>query len=287
MLKLSQASRPAVYEIDSLDEHGKMGKTSVAGEHPLTLYLDKRELVTLMTLGAEPEYLSLGYLRNQRFIEKPTDLAQIHVDWETSSVAMTSRMLADSGESLWEQANNTIADKMAHRTVTTGCGQGTVYGDIMDELASLKIQVNGKLHQSGLLSLLEQMRKHDSIYRVAGAVHGCALFELSQTPQSLPELKYFVEDVGRHNAVDAIAGWMWLNQAPRHPAHTSPRQAPRVGRSAHSPRSPASPTPAPHNRLAPAPPRQPPPQPAKAAFPETSAACDHPNAISPALLPTR
>jgi FdhD protein len=211
MLKRSQASRPAVFEVDTLNEHGVAEKTSIAGEHPLTIYLDKRELVTLMTLGAEPELLSLGYLRNQRFIDTLDELDEVQVDWESESVAITSKVMAQTGTSLWDQDGNSIAQKMEHRTVTTGCGQGTVFGGLMDEVDAIKLDVSGKFHQATLNLLLEQMRKHESIYKVAGAVHGCALFRVAQSLGSAPQLLCFVEDVGRHNAVDAIAGWMWLN----------------------------------------------------------------------------
>ncbi len=217
MLKRSQASRPSVFEVDTLNEHGLREKTSIAGEHPLTIYLDKRELVTLMTLGAEPELLSLGYLRNQRFVDTLEELDAVQVDWESESVAITSKLMASSGVSLWDQADNKIAQKMEHRTVTTGCGQGTVFGGLMDEVDAIKLTVSGQFHQAALNALLEQMRKHESIYKVAGAVHGCALFSIHQGAASTPELLSFVEDVGRHNAVDAIAGWMWLNASKLQP----------------------------------------------------------------------
>ena len=214
LIKLSKAARPAVFEVETVNELGERGVTSVAGEHPLTIYLDKRELVTLMTLGTEPEYLSLGYLRNQGFVTSCDELAQIQVDWDTDSVAITSSVFAKSGLTLWNSPENKIAKKMERRTVTTGCGQGTVFGGLMDDVARIAFTSDGSLHQSTLMQILEQMRKHESIYKVAGAVHGCALFEFDgQTLEA--KLLCFVEDVGRHNAVDAIAGWMWLNEPPQ------------------------------------------------------------------------
>ena len=150
-----------------------------------------------MTLGAQPELLTLGYLRNQRLVKNIADIVSVQVDWEVDSVAVTTR--------------NGIADldgRMEKRTVTTGCGQGTVFGSLMDEIDSLKIKLNQILTQSTLYALLDNVRVHDTIYKSAGAVHGCAL---AFNGDAGSELLYFVEDVGRHNAVDAIAGMMWLD----------------------------------------------------------------------------
>ena len=191
--KLSNAARPATFEVEALNERGEMVPTSIAGEHPLTLYLDKHELVTLMTLGHAPEALAIGYLRNQRIVGALRDIAAVQVDWETESVAITTTKKVD------------IRKKTAKKTVTTGCGQGTVYGDLMEEIDSVKLRDDVALADTDLFVLLEKVRKHETIYKQAGAVHGCAL----ATPKG--EILMFVEDVGRHNAVDAIAGFMWLD----------------------------------------------------------------------------
>jgi len=170
-----------------------MVPTSIAGEHPLTLYLDKRELVTLMTLGHAPEALAIGFLRNQRIVDSLDDIEAVQVDWETDSAAVTTTRKVD------------IDKKTGRKTVTTGCGQGTVYGDLMEEIDSVKLSGNVALGDAELFALLEKVRRHETIYKQAGAVHGCALANLQG------EILMFVEDVGRHNAVDAIAGFMWLD----------------------------------------------------------------------------
>jgi FdhD protein len=190
---LTDAARPATIEINAIDEHGVTVPTSIAGENPLTIYLDKRELVTLMTLGQAPEALVLGYLRNQRLITDIDDIEAVQVDWETDACAVKTRRAVED-----------IEARTAKRTVTTGCGQGTVFGDLMEEIDSIALPADAVLDESTLYGLLDVVRKHETIYKAAGAVHGCALFRET-------ELLYFVEDVGRHNAVDAIAGMMWLD----------------------------------------------------------------------------
>lgn len=190
---LTDAARPATIEIPAINERGETVPTAIAGEHALTLYLDKRELVTLMTLGGAPEALVIGWLRNQRMLASINDIVSVQVDWEVNAAAITTR--------------HGVADldaRMATRTVTTGCGQGTVFGDLMDDIEKIRLPADARLTESALYAMLDVVRKHETIYKQAGAVHGCALF-------SGAELLYFVEDVGRHNAVDAIAGHMWLD----------------------------------------------------------------------------
>jgi len=191
--RLTNAARPATYEVEAFNERGEMVPTSIAGEHPLTLYLDKRELVTLMTLGHAPEALAIGFLRNQRLVAAIEDIQAVQVDWETESVAVTTDGKSD------------IEEKTRKKTVTTGCGQGTVYGDLMEEIGSIRLRDDVSLADADLFALVERVRKHETIYKQAGAVHGCALANRQG------EILMFVEDVGRHNAVDAIAGFMWLD----------------------------------------------------------------------------
>lgn len=190
---LSQASRPLTFQIDAINERGELVPTAIAGEHPLTIYVDKQELVTLMTLGGAPEALTLGYLRNQRLIGSLDEIAVVQVDWDVEAVAVKTR-----------HGRGIDAGRVEKRTVTTGCGQGTVFGDLMAEIDDIRLAPGATLTEATLYGLLDAVRHHESIYKQAGAVHGCALARGS-------EILMFVEDVGRHNAVDAIAGQMWLD----------------------------------------------------------------------------
>ncbi len=189
---LSKASRPLTVEVESVNERGERLATASAGEHPLTIYLDKRELVTLMTLGQCPEALAIGYLRNQRLVRSLAEIRSVQVDWDVESCAVTTFDGVDG-----------LDEKMEKRTVTTGCGQGTVFGDLMAEIDSVSLPSDVTLSEATYYRLMENVRRHDTVYKTAGAVHGCALARGE-------EILTFVEDVGRHNAVDAIAGQMWL-----------------------------------------------------------------------------
>ncbi|MDH4093705.1 MAG: formate dehydrogenase accessory sulfurtransferase FdhD [Betaproteobacteria bacterium] len=191
---LTDAAKPTTFAVEAYNERGEMVPTSVAGEHPLTLYLDKKELVTLMTLGHAPEALAIGYLRNQRLVDSIEDIAAVQVDWETDSCAISTR-----------KGVKGLRKKTGKRTVTSGCGQGTMFGSLMDEIDQVKLREDVTLSDEQLFVLIEKVRKHETIYKQAGAVHGCALATRAG------EILMFVEDVGRHNAVDAIAGFMWLD----------------------------------------------------------------------------
>ena len=195
--RLTSAGRPLTFEVEAINERGEALSTPIAGEHPLTLYIDKREIVTLMTLGQAPEALTIGYLRNQRLVGSLEEIAAVQVDWETDSVAVTTRK---GGKGM----DRKLRDKLKKRTVTTGCGQGTVFGDLMEEIDAIQLRDDVRLPEETLYGLLDAVRRYETIYKSAGAVHGCAL-------AAGTEILYFVEDVGRHNAVDAIAGKMWLD----------------------------------------------------------------------------
>ena len=189
---LTQSARPSTFTVDAIDEHGAVQPTPIAGEHPLTIYVDKREILTIMTLGAAPEALVIGYLRNQRLLESIEEIVSVQVDWDVNACSVVTR-----------NGLKDLDEKMAKRTKTTGCGEGTVFGDLMADLENVKLPADVRLGKETLYGLLNNVRLHESIYKQAGAVHGCAL-------AAGPEILTFVEDVGRHNAVDAIAGWMWL-----------------------------------------------------------------------------
>ena len=190
--QLTRSARPATYTVDARDETGAVVPTPIAGEHPLTLYVDKKEIVTLMTLGAAPEALVIGFLRNQRLVESIEEIASVQVDWEVNAAVVTTYTgLVD------------LDRKTEKRTATTGCGQGTMFGDLMEDIENIRLDDDMRFGEETLFGLLNAVRVHESIYKQAGAVHGCALAKGT-------EILKFVEDVGRHNAVDAIAGWMWL-----------------------------------------------------------------------------
>nr|WP_315476776.1 formate dehydrogenase accessory sulfurtransferase FdhD [uncultured Undibacterium sp.] len=192
--QLSSSSIHLTQEVEVMDEHGRSSVIAIPAERPLTVYIDKRELVTLMTLGANPEALVLGYLRNQRLVRSLDEILSVQVDWSVDAVAVITRNgIAD------------IQERTAKKVVTTGCGQGSVFGGLMDEVDTLILPVDAQLKQSVLYRIVDTIRTQQSVYKRAGSVHGCALFSDSG------ELLYFVEDVGRHNAVDAIAGLMWLD----------------------------------------------------------------------------
>jgi FdhD protein len=209
-LHITQNARPATFEVNAVNERGETVPTPIAGEHPLTLYLDKRELLTLMTLGGAPEALAIGWLRNQRMIGSLDELASVQVDWETNSVAVTSRYRAahpdDDAQDFWHHRD--LEEKLSKKTVTTGCGQGTMFGDLMEDIDRVQLPAAARLSEEVLFEVMNNVRRYESIYKVAGAVHGCAL--CSNAGQNRGEILSFVEDVGRHNAVDAIAGEMWL-----------------------------------------------------------------------------
>ncbi|WP_110458838.1 formate dehydrogenase accessory sulfurtransferase FdhD [Shewanella algidipiscicola] len=189
----TQADVPLTIAVKATNEQGEILDKFIACERPLTVYLNWRPIVTLMTLGARPEALALGYLKNQGFISDVTQLESVIVDWDVSSAAV-----------LTQETTEHLDEKLAEKTVTTGCGQGTVYGGFMDGLDDIKLPIP-QLKQSMLYSLLNNISAYNETYKNAGAVHGCGLCQGDQ-------ISGFVEDVGRHNAVDTLAGEMWLKQ---------------------------------------------------------------------------
>ena len=192
---LTEARGELLREITILDEYGDRRSIHIPAERPLTVFVDRQELVTLMTLGELPELLVLGYLRNQRLIERADEVESVTVDWDVAAAAVRTR------GGLPE-----LQARTARRVVTTGCGQGTVFGEIMDGLDGIRLPEasQARLRQGTLQRMLEAMRQRDSIHRKAGSVHGCALFQGG-------EMLMAVEDVGRHNAIDTIAGWMAMH----------------------------------------------------------------------------
>lgn len=190
--RLTQAQAPLTQAVDVINERGETEQVHIPAERALTVYVDRRELVTLMTLGAHPELLVLGYLRNQRLVDSVFDIESITVDWEVNAAAVRTR-----------HGIARIEERTASKVVTTGCGQGSVFGGLMDEVDRIELP-QAQLTQAQLYGLVNAIRLKETTYKSAGSVHGCALFRGE-------DMLVFVEDVGRHNAIDTIAGWMWMN----------------------------------------------------------------------------
>ena len=184
-LRLTAASAPLTKEVAVRDEFGAERRISIPAERPLTVFVDKRELVTLMTLGAAPELLVLGYLRNQRLVDAVGDVDSITVDWEVGAAAVKTRAGIERFD-----------EKTAKRVVTTGCGQGTVFGHLMSDLEAIVLppasEPSARIGQAALYGLLNAIRLQESTYKSAGSVHGCALFRGE-------EMQLFVEDRRPHS----------------------------------------------------------------------------------------
>ena len=188
---LTRARAPLTHELNALNEFGEQVQLAIPSERALTVYVDRRELVTLMTLGAHPELLVLGFLRNQRLVASVQEIESITVDWEVGAAAVKTR-----------HGIHGIEAKTARRVVTTGCGQGSVFGDLMADIDRIELPA-AQITQTRLYEIVNAIRLQESTYKSAGSVHGCALF-------SGGNMSLFVEDVGRHNAIDTIAGWLWM-----------------------------------------------------------------------------
>ena len=192
-VKLTNNRLSPTFEVEASDQFGEIRKVRVSGESALTILVDDKELVTLMTLGTYPEELAVGYLYNQGLIDDLSGIESVTVDWERERADVKTR----SGRGL-----SNLEEKTATRIVTSGCGQGTVFSCTLDKLYERRVPAF-TAKQSTIYSLLRAISQYNQIYKAAGAVHGCALCRGD-------EILMFVEDVGRHNAADAIAGMMCL-----------------------------------------------------------------------------
>ena len=192
--RLTAASCEAMREIEILDEQGVRRPLFIPAERALTVILDERELVTLMTLGASPELLVLGFLRNQRLIKDAAALESISVDWRAGTAIVKSRPAAREPKAALP------------RIVAGGSGQGSIYAAMMSQLDTIRLPDAGESRISGsaLRTVLDVMRQHDTIHRHARSVHSCALFQHDR-------LLVSVEDVSRHNGLDTVSGWMALH----------------------------------------------------------------------------
>ena len=178
--------------VQGIDQDGTAVTASVTMERPLTLFLNGREVVTMMTIGDYPEYLAVGYLLNQNMLDPGNEITGIEFDPEIDTVVVRTDRETD------------FEDKLKKKTLTSGCAQGTMFGDLMERFDSVELTNGAVLRTSWLRSLLKKINTAPSLYLEAGAIHGCVLCR-----EDRPLV--FMEDVGRHNAVDKIAGYMFLN----------------------------------------------------------------------------
>ncbi|MDP6691220.1 MAG: formate dehydrogenase accessory sulfurtransferase FdhD [Alphaproteobacteria bacterium] len=179
-------------QVGGIDQTGAPIETRVVIEQPLTLYLNGQEIVTMMTIGDHPDYLAVGYLLNQNMLLPDDELTGIDYDEELSVVVVRTGHTTD------------FEEKLQKKTLTSGCAQGTAFGDIMEHFDEIVLPADAKLKTSWIYELSRKINQQPSLYLAAGAIHGCVLCE-----EDRPLI--YMEDVGRHNAIDKIAGWMYLN----------------------------------------------------------------------------
>lgn len=181
--------------VSGTDQDGKRVDTSVTVERPLALFLNSREIVTLMTIGDYPECLAVGYLLNQNMLRPDDVVTGVDYDEEAEAVVVRTERETD------------FEEKLAKQTRTSGCALGTVFGDIMETFDDIVLDADARVHTSWLYALTRTINTTPSLYLEAGAIHGCVLCEGDRA-------LIYMEDVGRHNAVDKIAGYMYLNNVP-------------------------------------------------------------------------
>ncbi|WP_312846871.1 formate dehydrogenase accessory sulfurtransferase FdhD [Stappia sediminis] len=178
--------------VQGIDQDGRPVDTRVVTERPLTLYLNSQEIVTMMTIGDHPDLLAVGYLVNQNMLRTDDIVTGIDYDDDLEIVVVRT-----------ERETN-YEEKMKKKVRTSGCAQGTVFGDVMDRFDEIRFESGAEIKTSWLYGLTKKINTAPSLYLSAGAIHGCVLCQ-----EDRPLV--YMEDVGRHNAVDKIAGWMWLN----------------------------------------------------------------------------
>lgn len=178
--------------VSGLDQDGRPVETSVTVERPLTLYLNGQEIVTMMTIGDYPDCLAVGYLLNQNMLRRDDRITAIDVDEDTDTVVVRTERATD------------YEAKLKKKTLTSGCAQGTAFGDVMEVFETVRLPPDARLRTSWIYALSKAINLTPSLYLEAGAIHGCVLCQ-----EDRPLV--YMEDVGRHNAVDKVAGWMHLN----------------------------------------------------------------------------
>ena len=180
-------------KIQGLDENLKIKEIDVIEERPLTLYLNSQEIVTMMTINDYPEYLAIGYLLNQNMIDKEDKISGVDFDDDTSTIIVRTKRKTN------------FENKLKKKTLTSGCAQGTVFGDVMESFNNIRFNDSHILKIEWIYQLSKKINLTPSLYLKAGAIHGCVLCK-----KDVPII--YMEDVGRHNAIDKIAGYMFLNK---------------------------------------------------------------------------
>ncbi len=184
----------SLYEtVSGIDHEGRHVETVVVQERPLTLFLNAREIVTLMTIGDHPDLLAVGYLLNQNMLTLDDEITGIDYEDDIRTIVVRTKRQTD------------FEDKLKKKVLTSGCAQGTVFGDLMEALGTITLSNDVRLKTSWLYALTKKINMEPSLYLKAGAIHGCVL-----CAEDRPLV--YMEDVGRHNAVDKIAGYMLLNK---------------------------------------------------------------------------
>lgn len=189
------ADQKLTERLSGRDQTGAPVTLSVVVEKPLTLFLNKQEIVTMMTIGDYPDYLALGYLLNQNMLNRADEVTGIDYDEDLGVVVVRTAHETD------------FEDKLKKKTQTSGCAQGTVFGDVMESFEEIELDASAELKTSWIYSLSRKINQQPSLYLEAGAIHGCVLCEGDRP-------LIYMEDVGRHNAIDKIAGYMWRHGIP-------------------------------------------------------------------------
>lgn len=183
--------------VQGIDQNGETVETRVVTEKPLTLFLNRQEVVTMMTIGDHPDLLAVGYLKNQNMLADDDVITEIEHDDDLEVVIVRTQRETD------------FEEKLKKKVRTSGCAQGTVFGDVMEGFETVSLPKEARLKTSWLYALSKTINTTPSLYLEAGAIHGCVLCKQDNA-------LVYMEDVGRHNAVDKIAGWMVLNDVPAH-----------------------------------------------------------------------
>ncbi|MDA0261730.1 MAG: formate dehydrogenase accessory sulfurtransferase FdhD [Proteobacteria bacterium] len=192
LIKPNPSDPRLVHRVSGIDHEGNAVETSVPVERPLTLFLNGQEIVTMMTIGDYPDFLAVGYLLNQNMLRQDDEIIAIDHDEDLDVVVVRTARETD------------FEDKLRKKTLTSGCAQGTVFGDVMESFETIRLDPNAILRTSWLYALSKKINTCPSIYLEAGAIHGCVLCAQDQPIA-------YMEDVGRHNAIDKLAGYMLLN----------------------------------------------------------------------------